>query len=197
MRNCEFCDATIADFDGAEIPGAAMDAALNQGYRPMQCPHWDTMHAHAVTSLRREQGLANDAPVNEMSVYARWNELLRNPMKTWRLCNECCSTLGPYLPPRSLLAGHTSAGSLDGLEYVIPINTSLWAIAAGYFGLFCVLVFPAPIALILGIIALWDIRIRRDREEKIAGKGRAIFAIVMGALFTAVLLFMVAAIAFG
>ena len=41
----------------------------------------------------------------------------------------------------------------DGMQYVIPINTSGLAIAAGYVGLISVLCFPAPFALILGILA--------------------------------------------
>lgn len=110
----------------------------------------------------------------------------------WRLCNVCCSTLGPYLPPRVPAGpGFSSSGNesdLDpSLKYVLPFNTSGWAIAAGYAGLFAVLVFPAPIALILGIVALYDISNKRKRGQKINGKGRAIFATIMGGLFTLVL----------
>ena len=68
----------------------------------------------------------------------------------------------------------------DGLQYVIPINTSGLAIAAGYVGLISVLCFPAPFALLLGILALRQLK----RNPKLHGKGRAIFAIVMGILFT-------------
>ncbi|HEY2909859.1 MAG TPA: DUF4190 domain-containing protein [Gemmataceae bacterium] len=68
----------------------------------------------------------------------------------------------------------------DGMQYVIPINTSGLAIAAGYVGLISVLCFPAPFALILGILALRQLK----RNPKLHGKGRAIFAIVMGILFT-------------
>ncbi|HXD86801.1 MAG TPA: DUF4190 domain-containing protein [Urbifossiella sp.] len=68
----------------------------------------------------------------------------------------------------------------EGLQYVIPINTSGLAIAAGYVGLISVLCFPAPFALILGILALRQLK----RNPKLHGKGRAIFAIVMGILFT-------------
>lgn len=67
-----------------------------------------------------------------------------------------------------------------GLQYVIPINTNVVAIAAGYVGLVSVLCFPAPIALILGIIAL--VQLKKKPEQH--GKGRAIFAIVMGVLFS-------------
>ncbi len=56
---------------------------------------------------------------------------------------------------------------------------SLRAIAAGYVGLFSVLLVPAPLA-ILGVVAIVDIR----RHPKKHGMGRAIFAIVMGVLCT-------------
>lgn len=65
---------------------------------------------------------------------------------------------------------------------VLPVNTTPLAIAAGYMGLFSVLCFPAPVALILGILALRQLR----RNPKKTGYGRAVFGIVMGALFTLV-----------
>ena len=68
----------------------------------------------------------------------------------------------------------------DGLQFVVPINTSGLAIAAGYMGLISVLCFPAPIALILGILALRHLK----KNPKLHGHARAIFAIVMGVIFT-------------
>lgn len=68
----------------------------------------------------------------------------------------------------------------EGLEYVIPLNTSALAIAAGYVGLISVLCFPAPLALLLGILALRQFR----RNPDLSGRYRAIFAIAMGAVFT-------------
>lgn len=73
-------------------------------------------------------------------------------------------------------------GGDAGLHYVLPVNTSGLAIAAGYVGLISVLCFPAPIALILGILALNQLK----KKPKLHGKGRAIFAVVMGAIFTLV-----------
>jgi hypothetical protein len=66
------------------------------------------------------------------------------------------------------------------IRMLIPIGRSGWAIAAGYAGLFAVLCFPAPIAIILGIIAIRDIK----KHPKRHGMGRAIFGLVMGILFT-------------
>lgn len=70
----------------------------------------------------------------------------------------------------------------------LPIGRSAWAIIAGYLGLFAVLVVPAPAALIAGILALRDIR----RNPKLGGRGRAIFAIVMGTPGTLLIAFLAA-----
>jgi hypothetical protein len=64
------------------------------------------------------------------------------------------------------------------MRFVLPVNTSVWAIAASYMGLISVLCFPAPFALILGIVALVHLK----RNSNLHGKGRAIFAIVLGAI---------------
>jgi hypothetical protein len=66
------------------------------------------------------------------------------------------------------------------IRMLLPVGRSLWAIAAGYAGLFAILFIPAPVALILGIVAIWDIKTHPDRH----GMGRAIFGLVMGILFT-------------
>jgi len=65
------------------------------------------------------------------------------------------------------------------LQWIVPLETSFWAVLAGYAGLLSPFCFLAPLALILGIVALYDIR-----KRNVVGKGRAIFAIVMGGLFT-------------
>ena len=61
------------------------------------------------------------------------------------------------------------------LRAVLPIHQSGWAIAAGYLGLFSVLVVFAPFALLCGILALRDIKANPNRH----GRGRAWFGIVM------------------
>ena len=68
------------------------------------------------------------------------------------------------------------------LKMVVPLNTSALAIIAGYVGLISVLCFPAPFALLLGILALVHLK----KNPKLDGKVRAIFAIVMGGLFSAI-----------
>ena len=80
-------------------------------------------------------------------------------------------------------------GESAAIRMLIPVGRSAWAIAAGYAGLISVLMFPAPIALILGILAVRDIR----RNPKKHGMGRAIFGIVMGGIFSLALVGMVIA----
>lgn len=66
---------------------------------------------------------------------------------------------------------------------LLPVGRSGWAIAAGYLGLVSVLLFPAPIAIAAGVTGLREIR----RNDRLFGRGRAIFGIVMGSVFTVVL----------
>ena len=69
-------------------------------------------------------------------------------------------------------------------KWVLPVNRSKLAIAAGYLAFFALLIFPAPIALVVGILALRDIK----KHPGEWGKGRAWFGIVLGALGTLVLI---------
>jgi len=76
------------------------------------------------------------------------------------------------------------------MALVLPVNTSLLAIAAGYIGLISVLCFPAPLAFLLGVLALVQLR----KKPKLHGRYRAIFAVVMGVIFSIPLPFLVYAI---
>lgn len=72
-----------------------------------------------------------------------------------------------------------------GLKWVLPFGRSPWAIAAGYLGLFSFIIFPAPISVIVSIIAIVHIK----RRPGLGGMGRAIFGLIIGLLGTAILLF--------
>ena len=75
------------------------------------------------------------------------------------------------------------------MRLLLPVGRSGLAIAAGYAGLFSVLCFPAPIAVVLGILAIWDIKTHPKRH----GMGRAIFGLIMGIVFTIPLVVMIVA----
>ena len=70
------------------------------------------------------------------------------------------------------------------MRMLLPVGRSGLAIAAGYAGLFAVLIPLAPIALLLGILAVRDLR----RHPEKHGMGRAVFALIMGGLGTLLLL---------
>jgi hypothetical protein len=74
------------------------------------------------------------------------------------------------------------------LALVVPVALLYPVYAAGYLGLVSVLVLPAPLALFTGILGIRDIR----RHPQKRGMGRSIFGVVMGALGTAALLFILA-----
>ena len=71
-------------------------------------------------------------------------------------------------------------GDDAAMRWLLPVGRSPLAIAAGYAGLFGLLIFPAPIALILGLLAVSDLR----RHKAKRGWGRAIFGLSVGALGT-------------
>jgi len=97
-------------------------------------------------------------------------------------CVGCGSLLHPPPPPSFQLQPPLEADPVTRM--LIPVGRSLWAVAAGYLGLLSIVVFPAPLAIIVSAVALWDLK----RNPKLFGKGRAIFGMVMGILGTVVLI---------
>jgi hypothetical protein len=67
-----------------------------------------------------------------------------------------------------------------GMEALLPVNRTGLSIAAGYAGLFSILLVFAPIALILGVLALMDLTHKPD----VGGRGRAWFGVAAGAFGT-------------
>jgi len=102
-----------------------------------------------------------------------------------------------YAPPGSPIGYATprpsNIGDDAGMRMLIPVGRSPWAIVAGYLGLFSILGCVGPIAIIVSIIAIRDIKAHPDKH----GMGRAIFGLVMGIIGTIVLVGMIAGGAFG
>lgn len=81
----------------------------------------------------------------------------------------------PYLP-----SGHVDGGGNDpALRYIVPVDTSVWAILSGYCGLvspvFC---FCGPLAILFGVLGIRNIK----QNPQVHGYGRCIFGIIMGTL---------------
>jgi hypothetical protein len=96
----------------------------------------------------------------------------------------------PFTPPPR---AHHDLGEDAAMRMLLPVGRSGWAIAAGYMGLFAMLCFPAPVAIILGVIAIVHLR----RNPKLHGWGRAIFGLVMGIVCTVPLVIMLVSLAMG
>ena len=75
-----------------------------------------------------------------------------------------------------------------GARMALPVGRSGWAIASGYLALFSILLLPAPLALLTGILALREIKIKANTPRPAYGKGRAWFGIIMGTLGTLALI---------
>lgn len=102
-----------------------------------------------------------------------------------------------YAPPGGPIGYATprpsGIGDDAGMRMLIPVGRSPWAIVAGYLGLFSILGCFGPIAIIVSIIAIRDIKAHPDKH----GMGRAIFGLVMGIIGTIVLVGMMAGGVFG
>ena len=90
----------------------------------------------------------------------------------------------PQHPPQQ-----QSLGDNAGVRLLLPVGRSGWAIAAGYLGLFGLIVIPAPLALIVSIIAILDIQNSKTTTKPKHGMGRAIFGLIVGVVGSLILAF--------
>lgn len=99
----------------------------------------------------------------------------------------CCTACEEIIQPVPIQTRPGDIGDDAGMRMLLPVGRSWFAIAAGYAGLFALAIFPAPIALILGILAVWDISKHPGRH----GMGRAVFAIITGTLGSIAIVMMI------
>ncbi len=94
-------------------------------------------------------------------------------------CGQHYQLLAPGQAPSTGKLGDEAA-----IRALIPVGRTGLSIAAGYVGLISmVLFFLGPIAILLGILAIRDL----NQKPGSHGMGRAVFAIVGGAIGTAIL----------
>lgn len=98
---------------------------------------------------------------------------------------------GIQQPPYPGVPHQPGLGDHAATRWLLPVGRSGLAIAAGYLGLFSVLACPGPIALIVSILAIRDLRANPHKH----GMGRAIFGLVMGVIGTGMLTFMAVSMA--
>ncbi len=108
--------------------------------------------------------------------------------------NKLNNILTPTIPvqtiqPQPVPTPLKTNQSNDIPSWLAPVNRTKMAIAAGYLGMFAILIFPAPISMLVGILALVGLK---KHQEKI-GKGRAWFGTIMGILGTGVIIWAIIA----
>lgn len=188
MDKCEFCMTEIPESAGAYVPSGPMRIAVESGYDPRISPTWPRMKQ--LPRLQEKQ----EKPLSEQEVSVRWRELLLSGGNPWRLCENCFIPLRPYLPNGNEAPVASEKGAVD---WLVPLHASFLAVMAGYLGLFSLLMpilapLLAPFAVIMGIIALYDVR---KHPEK-TGFGRAVFAIVIGVIMSLLAIFVIAMMLF-
>ena len=94
--------------------------------------------------------------------------------------------LPPYAAPPAEPALKPFIEDNAATRLLLPIKVSSLAFIAGYLGLFALILVPAPLALVVGLAAIADLR----RHPEMRGMGRAVFAVFMGAVGTAGLVYM-------
>lgn len=88
-------------------------------------------------------------------------------------CGQCGQSIRtPHVPVARLE---------EELRFVLPVGTPFWAIAAGYLGLFSILIAPAPFAVVAGILGLRKIK----KSPGSHGIGRCWTGILLGGIFSA------------
>lgn len=113
--------------------------------------------------------------------------------ETSAACSACGQPLHPPVFPVAMPVPAARPAALEdspAMRMLLPVGRSGWAIAAGYLGLLAFLLYPAPIAVVISIVAISDLRTHRKKH----GMGRAVFGLVMGILGTVGLVYLLRSI---
>jgi hypothetical protein len=134
-------------------------------------------------------GIADAPALNNVAPTPATNETAPHTM----YCRECgsqishdaavCMKCGVPTKVAGSQSVQTDMGQDAITRMLLPVGRSGYAIGAGYLGLFSLLIVPAPLALLFGIIAVVHLK----GHPSLHGMGRAVFGIVMGTLGTTAL----------
>lgn len=99
---------------------------------------------------------------------------------TWTQHVAQAPRIQPVYPP----AAPIGASPSDPIHWLLPIGRTWQSITAGYVALFAIVIWPlGPVALGLG---LWAVNVSGHTGTH--GRGRSVFAIIVGALATAAMI---------
>ena len=98
-------------------------------------------------------------------------------------CSACDSTNISGVDVSATSTRGTSQSDA-AMRMLLPVDRSGYAIAAGYLGLVSILLVFAPFELIFGILGIRDVRNNSEKNGMVS----AVFGIVMGAIFSILLL---------
>ena len=101
-------------------------------------------------------------------------------------CINCGTIIGSVVLPPPPVGG--SLADDQSMRFLLPVGRSGLAIAAGYLGLFSVTLVLAPVAALVSVLAIRDLK----SNPKKMGMGRAIFGLVMGILGSVALAIVIA-----
>jgi hypothetical protein len=164
----------------AQIAGRLTSACSACG---KECPTSASFCQHCGRDLREAPASIFKTRDGEAIIYCSRCGAANNP--SWFYCLECRQPLDVgQTVPRTARPDDTSLTHL-----LLPVDVSKLAFWAGYVGLLAIAAYPAPLALLLGILAIRDLR----RHPGKRGMGRAVFAIVMGSIGMVILLLLVMA----
>lgn len=177
METCLGCGMNLNHDEGAVVPPIALKVARKQEFFNTEIA-W-TWRKNGLDYDRRCRLCASCFQIIYPYIPAENPNVVKPDMKTARLIADISQVRDDYMPPTSNWKNDQliTLGAAPG--------QSSYATAACLLGPLSLFLFPfAPLALLLGILALRDIR----RHPEKTGTSRAWLGIVTGALVTLILL---------
>jgi hypothetical protein len=163
-------------------------------------PQWYYAHAN------QQRGPVDDGVFRAMAVrgeIARTDLVWKAGMAQWAPASSVSGlfpepVLGqpPPIPP-PMVGYYTppppDIGQDPKMRMLLPVGRSGLSIAAGYLGLFSLIPIFAPVAIIVSLLAIRELR----RKRHLHGMGRAVFGLIMGIVMTGVVIIGIVTVSLG